>query len=85
MSKPPGYETAAANEDAALRSKCRNAPPRIKLLIDTGRQRRGLLHRDAAVHQTDLGDGRSGVVKRHARVEHHGLGRAAQRHDRQLL
>ena len=42
MSKPPGYETAAANEDAALRSKCRNAPPRIKLLIDTGRQRRGL-------------------------------------------
>lgn len=42
MSKPPGYETAAANNDAALRAKARNAPPRIKLLLDRGRQCRGL-------------------------------------------
>lgn len=42
MSKPPGYEIAAANDDAALRSKCRNAPAKIKLVIDQGRLRRGL-------------------------------------------
>jgi len=41
VSKPPGYEIAAANDDAALRSKCRNAPPRVKLDIDAYRQRRG--------------------------------------------
>lgn len=42
MSKPRGYEIAATNNDATLRSKCRNAPPRIKLLVDRGRQRHGL-------------------------------------------
>jgi hypothetical protein len=42
MSKPPGYETAWIRDDAALRAKAKNAPPRIKRLIDRDRQRRGL-------------------------------------------
>jgi hypothetical protein len=42
MIYPPGYETAGVGDDVALRTKARNAPPRIKLLIDAGRQRRGL-------------------------------------------
>jgi hypothetical protein len=42
VSYPPGYETAGIGDDAALRAKARNAPARIKLLIDAGRQRRGL-------------------------------------------
>lgn len=43
MIRPRDYETAWIGDDAALRSKARNAPPRLKLLIDRDRQRRGLM------------------------------------------